>query len=151
MNRTFGMRVLLGCLVLGTILTGGVFSQQMMGVSATYELFPLNTLGGSASFPIVLKDGNTVLINTVEYQYTVYDFDDWGFVQGSAGDTEQFQLFGYSLLFIQQLQGKWQLIANGRPHLASDFEGDVSLDDLGFTVMALFQYASTTHSPLVPE
>jgi hypothetical protein len=76
MSKTFSVGVLLGCLVLGAIVTGGVSSQQMVGVSATYELFPLNTLGSSASFPLILREGKTILVNTVEYQYTVYDFDD---------------------------------------------------------------------------
>ena len=137
MSKTFGVRVLLGCLVMGAIVIGGVSPQQMMGVSGTYELFPLNTMGGSASFPLILREGKTILVNTVEYQRTVYDFDDWDFVQGTAGDTEEFHSAGYSLLLIQQLTEKWMLMANGRPYLASDFEGDISLDDLGFTVMAM--------------
>ncbi len=140
MSKTFGVRVLFGCLVLGTIVIGGVSSQQMIGVSATYELFPLNTLRSSAAFPLILREGKTILVNTVEHRYTIYDFDDWGFVQGTAGDTEQFHLVGYSLQLIQQLRGKWTLVANGRPHLASDFAGDISIDDLAVKGMLMFQY-----------
>jgi hypothetical protein len=140
MSKTFSVGVLLGCLVLGAIVTGGVSSQQMVGVSATYELFPLNTLGSSASFPLILREGKTILVNTVEYQYTVYDFDDWGFVQGTAGDTAQFHMVGYFLLLIQQLRGKWTLVANCRPRLASDFEGDISMDDFAVKGMLIFLY-----------
>jgi hypothetical protein len=150
LNKTLGIRIFLCCLVVGVIGIGPVSSQQMIGVISSYELFPLNTWGSSAAFPLILGEGKTILVNTLEYRRTVYDFDDWGFVQGSAGDSEQFHLVGYSLLFIQQLRGKWQLVANGRPRLASDFNGDISRDDLAFKAMLMFQYTFNDTFSLTP-
>jgi len=135
------MRTFFTCFVLCLLITGAsisVFAQQIMGVSATYGHLPLKTFNASASFPLFFAEGKTIFVNTVEYGYSVYDYDDWGFSQGSAGDTEQFQTVSYNLLFIQQLSQSWQMIVMPAVGLASDFEGDVSSDDATLIGMVIF-------------
>lgn len=135
------MKVLFTCFVLCLLIAGvatDVSAQEIISVSAAYEFFPLKNFNGSVSFPLVFAKGKTIFVNSIAYQYSVYDLDDWGFVQGSADDTEQFHSVSYTLRFIQQLSPKWQLLAAVTPGLASDFEGDVSIDDSTFTGMLIF-------------
>ena len=94
MNKMSGWKKFFGCLVVGLTMTGGAFAQQLAGVSFTYEMFPLNTWGSVAAFPLILAQGKTILVSAVEYQNTVYDFEDWGYAQGSTGDTERFHAVG---------------------------------------------------------
>lgn len=141
MKEVFKIRILLTYFTLCLLLTGvatNVSAQQMIGVSAAYEFFPLNTFSASASFPLVFAKGKTIFVNSIAYQYSVYDYDDWGFVQGSADDTEQFHSVSFTLLFMQQFSSKWHLLVTVTPGLASDFEGDISIDDSAFKGKLMF-------------
>jgi hypothetical protein len=96
------MKVIFTCFVLCLLITGvatDVSAQQMIGVSAAYELFPLKNFRASASFPLVFAKGKTKYINSIAYQYSVYDYDDWGFVQGSADVIEQYQSVSFTEIF----------------------------------------------------
>lgn len=147
------MRIFFTCVVLCLLIAGAsisAFAQQFMGVSATYEHLPLKTFKASASFPFVFAEGKTIFINTVEYGYSVYDYDDWGFSQGSAGDTEQFHEVSYNLLFMQQLSQSWQMLVMPAVGLASDFEGDVSSDDATLIGKVIFIYTFSETFSLGP-
>lgn len=147
------MRIFFTCVVLCLLIAGAsisAFAQQFMGVSATYEHLPLQTFKASASFPFVFAEGRTIFINTVEYGYSVYDYDDWGFSQGSAGDTEQFHEVSYNLLFMQQLSQSWQMLVMPAVGLASDFEGDVSSDDATLIGKVIFIYTFSETFSLGP-
>jgi hypothetical protein len=131
-----------GFILFFIIIWGGnnAFAQPGMRVSASYEFFPFKTLKVDASYPLVFAKGKTMIINTVTYQYSVYDFDDWGFVLADIGDTEQFHSVSYTLSFIQQLSQNWQLITIVTPGMASDFEDDVSGNDFTFKGNLIFMH-----------
>ena len=48
---------------------------------------------------------------------------------------ERVHAISYTLFLIQTLSDKWQLVAVVTPGLASDFEGDLSTDDVSFTAV----------------
>ena len=114
------------------------FAQQILGESVDYGHLPLKSFNSSTSFPLIFGGGKTIFVNTVNYGNTVYNYKDWGFSQGSAGDTEKFHSLSYSLLFIQQLSQNWQLIAMPEVGLAYDFENDMTSDDITLNGMLIF-------------
>lgn len=83
----------------------------------------LRKLSASMSYPIVLAQGRTVLVNSLSYQLTEFMYREMEF------PLERVHSARYTLLLQRQLSRKWSMWGLIAPTLASDLEAKVSLDD----------------------
>lgn len=85
-----------------------------------------NEAGAFVSFPKMLKDKKTILINGIQYgavQTTIYDNNL------STENEMTFQKISYSFTYIHRYNDKWTFIGRLSPTLASDFVDKLSGDD----------------------
>ncbi|WP_319559309.1 DUF6268 family outer membrane beta-barrel protein [Marispirochaeta sp.] len=121
-------------------IQGLIFAQQAPEIKVNYRLLPRADFDASASFPQVFSRGKTVFVNTVRCGYTVYDLDDWGVDWESAGDTAEFYSLTYTLVYMQQFSAFWSFMARSSAGLASDFEKNISGDDISFSEMLILMH-----------
>jgi len=117
-----------------------ISAQQEPEVKVNYGLRALADFDVSASFPLVFSQGKTVFVNTVRCGYTVYDYDDWGLNWESAGETKKFYTLTYNLVYMQRLSTSWSLMVRSAIGLASDFENNISGDDISFSETLIFMH-----------
>jgi hypothetical protein len=90
-----------------------------------------NKFSVQMSFPIEFSDGKTSLKNHINYHKINFNFRNWDEVQG-GNQINQVQSISYTFFLTQKLSEKWQLVAVTTPGIASDFERDISRDDITF-------------------
>ena len=128
------------------VAPGQPSAQQVFGFSAGYEYFPYVELADpdpnlpgfeieavtrsvGAAFPMVFSGGKILVLNGLSYRRV--DFRYKNFPAGGT-EIEQAQSIEYSAFVIDSLSEQWKLVAVLTPGLASDFEGDLSGDDITF-------------------
>ena len=119
-------------------------SQDVVGLSIGYEHFPsaelaqplsdapgleieTNSLSVSGAFPLSFKDGKIIVFNSINYKKTYFSYEN---LPITATEIDQAQYIEYSAFMIDSLSAKWKLAAMLMPMLASDFESNLSRDDL---------------------
>jgi hypothetical protein len=141
------------CLVLVVLLAGigiSASAQEAIGVSVGYEYIPhvnfadpetgmedveiqLNTWSIGAAFPLSFAEGNTLLLNSVNYQRLGFNYKGW---QSGFGErVTQTHSISYSAFLLQTLTERWKLVMSVVPGIASDLEGELSTYD--FTLSAI--------------
>lgn len=126
-------------------------AQEVIGFSMGYESFPLTTLADpvdpsdfkigtnsfqfGAAFPMSFKSGKILLMNNLNYKKVTFNTEN----EPPGGiDLKNAYSIEYSAFMIDSLSQKWSMILSIVPGLASDFEGDISSDDL--TLQVIFGY-----------
>jgi len=129
-----------------------LIAQDVMGISYSYENFPSVKLADpitgdedyeiqasswsvGAAFPLQFADGKILMLNNIVYKRV--DFSHKNYPQGGSG-IDQAQSVQYTAFVIDSLSETWSLIVVMTPGLASDFRGDLSMDD--FTLQAVFGF-----------
>jgi hypothetical protein len=132
------------CLIIVSIFCNTI-AQETFGISVSYDYFPYteqkdaiegapdlkihtNTIGTKVAFPIILKEGKVFIKNYIEYKRVNFKY------KHNPGDIEinQAQSIKYTAFITDSLSPKWSLVVIVTPGLASDFEGDLSTDDITF-------------------
>ena len=126
-----------------------VFSQEAAGISFNYETFPSVKLADpiaesekleiqasswstNAAFPLMFGDGKIIIYNNLTYQRVDFSYKNFP-VEGTK--IKQAQSVKFSSFMIDSLSEKWSFVLALTPGLASDFEGDITMDD--FTLEAV--------------
>ena len=137
-------------------MTNGVHSQPGPSFSVSYSYFPheefddpevellkdvevgITRLNFSASFPQVFSQGRTVLVHEISYRRDEIDYKNWGAELGEEPDMKHLHAIQYTLTLRHGLSQKWYMLAMVTPGLASDFEADISSDDLTSETAVVF-------------
>jgi hypothetical protein len=139
--------ILAAMVVLASVTGGRLSAQPALGVWGGYTYFPPARFSDSdapqgvklqvsswqtgAAFPLSFVGGRTLILNNLTYEVVTIGYDD---PSGAiATPIERLHSVTYTLFLIQRLSEKWQLIAVATPGIASDFEGELSGDDVSFT------------------
>jgi hypothetical protein len=136
------------------IIASVCYTQEVIGFSVGYESFPLTTLSEpidpsdfkigtssfqfGAAFPMSFKSGKILLMNNLNYKKVTFNTEN----EPSTGiNIKNAYSIEYSAFMIDSLSQKWSMVLSIAPGLASDFEGDISSDDL--TLQVIFGYIKT--------
>jgi hypothetical protein len=133
-------------LALTVCAIGAIHAQPVAGVWSSYTYFPyaelrdrnapagvrvqISSWQAGAAFPLSFADGGTVVLNRLSYE--AMDIGYSGLPRATT-TVDRVQRVSYTLFLMQALSDKWQMVAVATPGLASDFEGQISADDLSFT------------------
>jgi len=143
----FPSQLLLALFVL--CILSNAYSQEVVGVSFNYETFPsvklADPITGSenmeiqtsswstrAAFPLMFGNGKIIIYNSLAYQRVDFSYKNFP-VDGAK--IKQAHSIQFSSFMIDSLSEKWAFVLAVTPGLASDFEGDITMDD--FTLQAV--------------
>ena len=149
--KTLALVMRLGLLLGG--MSGPVHAQAVIGVWGGYTYFPYSEFSDSdapagvelqisswqtgAAFPLAFAEGRTVILNSVTYDVVNIEYKD---PLSLVNKIDHMHSISYTMFLIQELSEKWQLVAVATPGLASDFEGELSTDDISFTAVLGAKY-----------
>lgn len=136
------------------LAAGSVTAQPTAGVWGGFTWFPRADFAGGdappagvevqisswqtgAAFPLSFSDGATLLLNSLSYEVMNIDYSG---PTDAMTLVERVHAISYTFFLIRTLSEKWQLVAAATPGLASDFEGDLSFDDVSFTAVLGFKH-----------
>ncbi|NLP58539.1 DUF6268 family outer membrane beta-barrel protein [Lutibacter sp. B1] len=88
----------------------------------------LNTMSIKINMPLNLKKG--VLINSVSFTKYSLDYDSNELINTS--DIESFKTIRYSLGYLKKINNKWSFNVQVIPTISSNFESNLTLDDVTF-------------------
>jgi hypothetical protein len=145
---TFSRNTLIISLLCLVIASGfsNIIAQEIVGVSVCYDYFPYTklkdniaeapnlkihtntTIGTRLAFPVAFKDGKVLIKNYLEYKRVNFRYKD---IPDDI-EIDQVQSIKYSAFITDSLSPKWMLVVIVTPGLASDFEGDLSTNDITF-------------------
>lgn len=92
----------------------------------------MNEFIATFQFASSLKQGETFLLNKIQYTFFNYEAD---FVANKLNSEKNFHAIEYTLGIVHKLQNDWKVLASITPMLSSDFEESLSSDD--FLIQAL--------------
>ncbi len=130
------------CLVIVSALSN-VIAQEVFGASVTYDYFPYtelkddiagapdlkihtNAIGARLAFPVSFKEGKVLIKNYIDYKRVNFKYKD---IPDDI-EIDQAQSIKYTAFMTDSLSPKWTLVIVVTPGLASDFEGDLSTNDI---------------------
>lgn len=127
--------------ILFTFLSFTLSAQDLKLFETSYSIYPATeitegTNGQEAEFkefsisiriPTVFNEGQTVLLNGLQYNRVSPEFSGSG--TSAQGDLH---FLAYSVTLVKQLQNAWQFIGTFTPAISSDLEGSLSRDDFLF-------------------
>jgi hypothetical protein len=149
-KQTARSRAVMLALVMAVFASRLQAQPMMMGISGGYTYYPYSEFAdpdtpferslklqidvwkAGAAFPLVFAGGKTTVINSVEFEVVNVDYENWG---TAPGRIDQMRSISYTLFLVQQVAENWQIIAAVTPGLASDFEGNLSTDDIALTAI----------------
>jgi len=146
----FVLRPGLGLLLLG--VAPGAHAQPRPSFSANYEVFPFQSftdpetgledaqvhtdvMSFRGSYPLILSQGKTVLVNELFYQRRNFDYRRF---PGGDPPLDHLHAAQYMLLLQHTLSEKWSLWALVMPGLASDLQAELSIDDFNLQAALVF-------------
>ncbi len=136
------------------IIVLGTQSLQAQQLSASYDFAPYSKLEDvdykirianinlSLGIPLPISE-TTFTLHEFSYNRFDMDYQNWdGF---SDGKIEHATAIKYNMLVMHQMSDKWSFLGFITPGLASDFEADISTDDITFEVVTIFirKYSET--------
>lgn len=100
----------------------------------------INAFNVQASYPIVLTPERTMLVTGVAYDRLDINYKNWNTVQGGASKITQAQSIELNLMLMHWFSENWSMLAFVTPGLASDFEGELTMDDFSYEAAAVLIY-----------
>lgn len=86
----------------------------------------LSKLRATFTYPVMFSGGRTIVLNEFSYQRIGFGY------RKTVSILDRLHSVRYSLTLMHVISAKWSMFAMANPSLASDFEADLSSDDLSF-------------------
>ncbi|MFC1549895.1 DUF6268 family outer membrane beta-barrel protein [Candidatus Neomarinimicrobiota bacterium] len=160
MTKRIIRSVLLIAFCILSVQLNSVNAQQIFGLSVGYETFPYaklvepitgapdleiqaTSLSLGAALPFGFAEGKVIVMNQFNYKRTEFNYHN---LPDDDNDIEKIHSISYTAFMIDSLSHKWKMVAITTPGLASDFEGDLTIDD--FTFGAVFGFIKRINEKL---
>ena len=134
--------------VFTTILAEKASSQMGPSWSVSYDVLPYQTIDEpiemqdgsfvddaqvrltkfqvSFAYPMMFSEGRTIVLNEISYQRIGFNY------RKTESILERLHGVRYTLTLIHRCSAGWSILAMAKPSLASDFEVDLSSEDISF-------------------
>ncbi len=141
------LRVLLIVLILGTNLivaqTDNLFVTEFNYVPSSSNSVGFQDANVTFNYPIEFKEG--VLTNSLAYSNYKIDYNSDEILNESLLGIESFKSVAYTLQFKKEILNGWEYSISASPAISSNFESNISFDDVIFNGAAIFSKKYTNN------